>query len=86
MIISLKTTYACLNSVMHVSVIGAYVIFLLAIIPITIIIDAIWPYGYTHETAIIQILVTFYNAILSFIFKIKNCDYVCSLLVVIFLF
>lgn len=73
MIVSLKTHHSFLNSIMNIPLIGAYIILILAVLPIfvAIIANEIWPYGLTYENAIIDIVVALYNLILSFIFKIR---------------
>ncbi|PIT09626.1 hypothetical protein BHC46_05730 [Snodgrassella alvi] len=73
MIISLKTHHPFLISIMNIPLIGAYIILLLALlpVPIAIIANEIWSYGFTDENAFIHMVVAFYNLILSFIFKIR---------------
>ncbi|MCO6516382.1 MAG: hypothetical protein J6586_07790 [Snodgrassella sp.] len=73
MIISLKTHHPFLISIMNIPLIGAYIILLLALLPVlvAVIVDEIWPYGFTDDNAFIHMVVAFYNLILSFIFKIR---------------
>lgn len=74
MIITLKTHRRSLNSIMDVPFLGAWIMFIFALLPAIILIMVGEYLGFNEEIlsrGIIQIIAAIYNLILSYFFNIK---------------
>lgn len=73
MIITLKTPHQTLSNIFNVPLVGAFILFIIALLPVPvwIIMSAIFHFHYNGDDGVIQLIVAGWNLLLAYVVNVK---------------